>query len=181
MDGLTFISELVKSLAWPMVAAGIVMLLRKPLGELVPLLKKLKFREFEAEFGEEVKKLEKEAERVLPTADTQTVTATDADDTLVIGDPRASVITSAIQLEHAGREALKRNGTGLESGASRNIIGVTLALNGILSDEQSRLFNDALLLGDAVADNREVVDYEQALKYVRIVRRLINYLNKRSS
>jgi hypothetical protein len=68
VDGLTFTSELVKSLAWPAATVGIVLLLRKPMGKLLVLLKKLKYGDLEAEFGELVQQAAKEvatAENVL--------------------------------------------------------------------------------------------------------------------
>lgn len=36
MDGFTFISEIVKAIAWPSAVIGLVFLLRKPIVELVP-------------------------------------------------------------------------------------------------------------------------------------------------
>jgi len=47
MDTLTFISELIKAVAWPMTAIVLVVLLRKPIIELIPLLRKLKYKELE--------------------------------------------------------------------------------------------------------------------------------------
>jgi hypothetical protein len=38
MDGFTFISELVKAVAWPSAGVILVTLLRKPIIELIPLI-----------------------------------------------------------------------------------------------------------------------------------------------
>ncbi len=61
MDELTFISEIIKALAWPTVTVAIVFLLKKPIVELVPLMKKLKYKELELEFSQEVMALRVEA------------------------------------------------------------------------------------------------------------------------
>src|SRR5215218_6571872 len=58
MDGLTFTSQLVAALAWPITLLVSVLLLRKLLAELVPLLRKLKYSDVELTFGKEVAQLE---------------------------------------------------------------------------------------------------------------------------
>jgi Sec-independent protein translocase protein TatA len=63
MDSLTFIAELVKALAWPMSIVLMVFLLRHVLRDLLPSLRKLKYKEFEAEFSEELAKAELQAEQ----------------------------------------------------------------------------------------------------------------------
>ncbi|MDB5321760.1 MAG: hypothetical protein JWN40_3391 [Phycisphaerales bacterium] len=175
MDGLTFTSELVKSLAWPAAALFIVVLLRNPLATLVPLLKKVKYGELEAEFGETVKELEKEAEKVLPISNAQAV---EVKDTLVLGNPRMSVITSAMELEHMAREALKRKGVGLESNAAPDVLGISLALNKIVTPEQMHLFNALLKVGHRATFEMGPFDYQEAKAYVRAARRLMDYLSK---
>jgi lipopolysaccharide biosynthesis regulator YciM len=64
MDTLTFLSELIKSIAWPVTSIILVFLLRKPIIELVPLMKKLKYKELELEFSQEVMALKSETKEV---------------------------------------------------------------------------------------------------------------------
>lgn len=66
MDGFTFTSEVIKALAWPVSVTLLVFLLRKPIIELVPLMKKLKYKELELEFSQEIQALKLEAVDVLP-------------------------------------------------------------------------------------------------------------------
>lgn len=69
MDGLTFTSNLIASLAWPIATIVIVALLRTPLAKLVVLLKRLKWNELEMDFTEEFEQLEVLAEAAkLPPA-----------------------------------------------------------------------------------------------------------------
>lgn len=65
MDKLTFADDLVKSLAWPVVAIVMALTLRKSLVKLIPLLRKLKFKDLEAEFSEKLEQAEKSAAKVI--------------------------------------------------------------------------------------------------------------------
>ena len=62
MDKYTFISEITKALAWPATLIVVLLLLRKPLISLIPFMRKLKFKELEMEFSEQVQALKSEAE-----------------------------------------------------------------------------------------------------------------------
>ncbi|MCW8929640.1 MAG: hypothetical protein OQL19_05305 [Gammaproteobacteria bacterium] len=64
MDALTFISELIKAVAWPATAIILVVQLRKPIVELIPLLRRLKYKELEFEFAQEVSELKAEVEAI---------------------------------------------------------------------------------------------------------------------
>lgn len=61
MDALTFIAEVVKALAWPASVVAFLFMMRKPVGELIPLLRKLKYKEIEMEFSREIAELKAEA------------------------------------------------------------------------------------------------------------------------
>ncbi len=63
MDSLTFLSELVKALAWPMSVILIVFFLRHTLRDLLPSLRRLKYKEFEAEFSQDLAKAELQAQQ----------------------------------------------------------------------------------------------------------------------
>jgi hypothetical protein len=65
LDMLTFITELTKSLAWPIAALLFALMIRKPIAELVPLLRKLKYKEIELEFSKQIAELK--AEIATPT------------------------------------------------------------------------------------------------------------------
>lgn len=57
MDLLTFTAEAIKALAWPGAVLLLAIMLRKPIVELIPLLRKLKYKELEMEFSKEVAEL----------------------------------------------------------------------------------------------------------------------------
>ena len=65
MDVVTLIAKLVESLAWPLVFLVIMVLLRRPLTELLPLLKKLKYGDLELQFADKIKTLKAEVDKGL--------------------------------------------------------------------------------------------------------------------
>jgi hypothetical protein len=66
MDSLTFVSSLVQSLAWPAVVVVGVCLLRKPIANLIPLMQKLKYGDWEIDFGRRVDEVSAEIAHELP-------------------------------------------------------------------------------------------------------------------
>lgn len=54
MDVLTFTAEAIKALAWPTAVVLLAIMVRKPVIELLPFLRKLKYKELELEFAKEL-------------------------------------------------------------------------------------------------------------------------------
>jgi hypothetical protein len=59
---LNFIAELVKSLAWPVALLACILLLRRHLLALLPLIRTVKYSDVEIRFGQEIADLKKTAE-----------------------------------------------------------------------------------------------------------------------
>lgn len=57
MDFLTFLSSIIATLSWPITLLVLVVMLKKPISELIPLLRKLKYKELEMEFRDGVSEL----------------------------------------------------------------------------------------------------------------------------
>ena len=68
MDWLTFISTVVRSLAWPATVITLLVIVRKTLPELVRSLRKFKVKSIEIEFAERAKELAKDVGRLVPAA-----------------------------------------------------------------------------------------------------------------
>lgn len=118
MDWLTFISNAIASLAWPTALLVVVVVLRQKLGNLVGTLRRLKWRDLEAEFGQELKELEAAAKR-LPLAKPESTmldhtpapSRTDGTSTvkaLARLSPSAALLTSWIGVEEALSRAINR-------------------------------------------------------------------------
>jgi len=67
MDWLTFFSKIIDSIIWPLVIIVAGIILRKPLSSLIPLLRKLKYKDFEAEFSKEVSELRHIVKKEIPS------------------------------------------------------------------------------------------------------------------
>lgn len=107
MDTLTFISEVIKSLAWPVATVLLALMLRKPVTELITFLRKLKYKELEMEFSKEVAELKAEV-------NTQELAASEPLDVrqnaesrllkLVNFSTRAAIMEAWIEVESAATE-----------------------------------------------------------------------------
>ena len=102
MDVYTFLADLVKALAWPIVVIVIVFMLRKPLAGLIPLLQRLKFKDLELEFGQKIERVRAEARSELPIEHPSPGLPADAQDRilkLAEVSPRSAVIDAWRELE----------------------------------------------------------------------------------
>lgn len=61
MDVLTFAAEITKALAWPTALVLVALMIRKPVIELLPFLRRLKYKEIELEFSKELAQLKSDA------------------------------------------------------------------------------------------------------------------------
>ncbi|MGH2397987.1 MAG: hypothetical protein ACRDFW_13640 [bacterium] len=68
MDWLTFIARVIDAAAWPVTVFVILLLLRKPLSGLIPLLQRLKYKDLELEFGRQIQEVRQEVQAELPAA-----------------------------------------------------------------------------------------------------------------
>lgn len=111
MDILTFTAEIVKALAWPVSIIVLLFSARKWLAQLIPRLLKLKYKDFEAEFSEVLKRLESHAEKAqLPPVDShpllpdgKQVALWDRHVRLAAISPRAAMLEATRELNQAIR------------------------------------------------------------------------------
>ena len=68
MDTLTFISNVIQALAWPLTLLILILLLRTPITNLIPLIQRLRYKDLELEFGQRVEEAKVEAAQELPEA-----------------------------------------------------------------------------------------------------------------
>lgn len=105
MDILTFISELTKALAWPLAVVVLVMLLRKPIIEVFPSLRRLKYKEIELEFSQEVSELKAEVEAIAEEKgeEAPSITSTSSNlINLVSYSTRAAIMEAWLEVESSG-------------------------------------------------------------------------------
>jgi hypothetical protein len=64
MGALQFLASLISSLAWPITVTVLVFVLRVPLTRVLLTLTRLKYKDFELDFGRDLKRLEEDAKAV---------------------------------------------------------------------------------------------------------------------
>jgi hypothetical protein len=108
LDILSFVASLAESFAWPIALISTILVLRKQVVGLVPLLRKLKAGPVEAEFERSVEELSSEAEiTALPSSVPNTLESGAARlYKLAEISPRAAVIEAWQSVERAARSAV---------------------------------------------------------------------------
>lgn len=185
MDPLTFIAELAKAFAWPVCVVMLVYLFRHSLQALVPTIRKLKYKGFEADFTRDLEQAEIEAQKVsLATSDEAQrfvvgvpELAVDKYRRLADASPRAAVMEAWRDVE----VALSAVATGYDWDDPQNDrypnIGNVLSRlvrEGTL-DEGSRHFLDHLRrLRNQAAHARDVdLNADEALQFALLATRIV--------
>src|SRR2546425_11351416 len=101
MDTRTLVVELIKPLAWPVTLLLILLIMRKPVTDLILLVQKLKFRDLELEFGRKVEELTAQATAELPARRKpfESVVFPDKYLKLAENSPRSALLESWIEVE----------------------------------------------------------------------------------
>ncbi|MGB7210170.1 MAG: hypothetical protein WBD27_16050 [Pyrinomonadaceae bacterium] len=102
MDILTFLAQLAAALGWPIAIIIMVLILRKPIAGLIPLLQRLKYKDLELDFGRRIEEIKEEvAEELPPAAEVRALPAAPDSSILTLArvSPRAAVLESWLSLE----------------------------------------------------------------------------------
>lgn len=173
MDSLTFISELVDALAWPATVLVIVWLLRGPLTQLIPEVRKLKYRDFEAEFGREVEDLRERMVNAIPpskTAPEKTESFERLEELARIA-PNAAVLEAWKEVEAAARRLLAAHGLEVDSTGATPYLRIEQMLQRGEYVEESRvkIFKDLRRLRNKVAHATGYeISHVQAQEYIEL-------------
>ena len=174
MDWLQFVASIVGSLAWPGVVLAAVILLRRPLAALLPLLRRLKYKDLEVEFDREVRELREEAAAALPPLPRAVPSAIPEENALLelaSVSPRAAVVEAWLLVESAARRAIERRGMRPE--AERALSGPQLTrtlMHAEVLDNATRAVFDRLrmLRNQAVHAQDFAVGEASAREYVEL-------------
>ncbi len=182
MDLYTFIAQLVGALAWPVTVIIIILILRRPLVELIPLLQRLRFQGLELDFGKEVHALAEEIRNQLPPSQgilNMDETLREKWIELARVSPRAVVLEAWLQLEQAAIDALKRHDINLKSVEMHSplILGQALEQAGILAGTMPAVYHQLRNLRNAAAHaSAFAFSPDSAIEYADLAARLIAYL-----
>jgi len=182
LDWLTFTTELIKTLIWPLTVLVIVILLRKPIVGLIPLLQRIRYKDFELEFGRQIREVRAEANEELPPPRKVEAEIPQAPDPLLAlasVSPRAAVIESWRHVETAALDAAQRNNVPLKYRDAASPVRVIRALENanVVDPAVMAIFHDLRALRNQAAHAPEfALSTEAVLEYVELAKRLIDYL-----
>lgn len=185
MDWLTFFAEVIKAGAWPVATVFVVFTLRRPLGEILRLLKRLKYGNFEAEFDKEVKEAKESAEAELPQLFV-TVLQESADfgiySNLIRINPRSAVLEAWRMVEGELRNLVRKKGLLTEPTPPPSRVLRALDRANVLNVAQVALIHDLRALRNQTAHLEDFSPSEDtAMNYVQMALSIRDALRKKES
>ncbi|MBN6350233.1 hypothetical protein JZM10_01965 [Providencia rettgeri] len=171
MDVLKFFSELIKALAWPMATIILVILLRKPVVELIPLLRRLKYKEFELEFSKEVSELKAEVEAIAKEKSPSVPVSSSRLLDLVSFSTPAAIMEAWLEVESAAISTASSFWGQSTNDALKNTqkLGEYLLQCKVIDREQLDIFNKLRHLRNKVAHARDLnLSESDARSYVQL-------------
>lgn len=184
MDWLTFTSGLVLSLAWPLTAIMIVLMLKSSIETMIPNVKKFKAgpieAEFEkAEFNREVKVLRESADDLI---DDKPLNQHEKKlYQLSEVNPRSAILEAWQGVELSARKVVVEKGLYEAGPESRPLLDMyrALAKHDLVSDKDLDLFNELRELRNQAAYKESFMPTkESAINYIELSRKLRNTINK---
>ncbi|MCL1140326.1 hypothetical protein [Shewanella pneumatophori] len=177
MDWMQFTIALIDKLIWPLVLVFAVMNLKRPLAKLIPLAKKLKFKDLELEFGQGLKAVTEQAEGVFPELKTDKKTLLIASANSL---PNSAVLETWEQVDLAAERLIKLHcdNITLDKNTRYKHIENILISEALINTKQGKLFSELRQLRNRVA---HAVNYEvgkaEAIQYIELCFKLIEHLN----
>lgn len=184
MDVLTFISELIKAVAWPATAIVLVVLLWKPIVELIPLLRKLKYKEIELEFAQEVYELKAEVEAIAKEKGEEAPSIASTSSNLlnlVTFSTRAAIMEAWLEVESASVTVASSFWGGPPNETFRNMprLGEYLLQCKVIDEKQLSVFNKLRQLRNKAAHAQELdLSENDARSYVQLASDLAKHIRE---
>jgi hypothetical protein len=202
MDVPTFIVGLLNAIAWPAAVVLIVLLLRAPISARLAELTRLKWKDLELEFQRELKKVEEQADKLLPK-----VHEVETSDTLKIGvgeevaisegfsidvdkdqfsrlaelSPPAAIIQVWLTVENALRSLAARHDIPVSTRTSSLDLIKLLTQREILDNPTIAILNNLRALRNNAAHARaSELSASQAKEYQAVTHRLVTALMKKT-
>lgn len=186
MDILSFIASLISSLAWPGTVILCVIFLRKPIAELIPFMRNLKFKDLEISFDHRLNELKAEADQAeLPSIPAP---ATEPPAKVALGtdywntieglsevSPRAAIAEAWRRVEGALEDYFRR--LGQERPPSyQGMLRTLRAQNRPIPIAMSLLQELRVLRNRAVHARDFEIDSHQAIEFAQLSERIVSSL-----
>jgi hypothetical protein len=183
MDLLTFTAEVVKALAWPSTMLVLAFLLRKPITQLLPNTRRLKYKELEMEFSKEIAELKADAKHEIAAQGPDQLKLTSSDKSrllsLVSYSTRAAIIEAWVQLETAAAACAAAFWNSSDSSVFKNYaqLGEYLLQCRAITPNQLEIFNKLRELRNKAAHTEELnLSENDARVYVELAAELTAHI-----
>jgi len=179
MTKLEFIIRLLELLIWPVTIFIILFIIRKPLKDLMPFLKRAKISELELEFDRELAKVKSVAEDEFKSLKTDWKT-----DLLNLAQnfPNAAILEAWKEIENRTEALIHKSEPKLNLDVSTRykLMQNVLTEENIIETKKAKIFNDLRQIRNKVAHaNDYTVSKDQALNFISISVQLIEYLEEK--
>lgn len=183
------IVQIIESIKWPVVIVITLFIFRKPISNIIPYLNTIKYRNFEAKFGRNIKQLEKDAKN-LPCSVRIKDTDYKVDKNLLLDssnryfqlakiDPISAVLDAWRDLSFTIFEKAKELNI-KEKHSLRKIVGI-LNKKGILHISEKNMFEKLYRLrNQALYEGRPNLSFIDAITYSHLAKILASYIKKLS-
>lgn len=189
IDWVTLITKLVSALAWPVTIFIIIVLLRKPLKELLPRLLKLKYKDLELSFDKELKEaIEKADTTALPKVDDLVVDSAIIEKrkrlfVLARNYPRAAILEAWLELEASIGNALYAQNITTKNERTSGKISYKNSAKILFENTPQYMsyFNSLLDLRNMAVHSGEdefEIDNKKAVSFIELALRLVAYIDK---
>jgi len=171
MDYLSFVSEITKSLAWPIVTVVGIFAFRQEIILLIPRIKKAKIGNTEFEFDIPVSVL---AEKYLETAQPPKIANREKE--LAATDPKRAVIETWMRIETAARRVFYKLGIAYTGTPHTPFLSCVKELEdkGIVTFDESILVRELQILRNRVIQDREFrPSVESVEQYIELSKTVI--------
>ena len=181
MDLLTFIAKLMEVLVWPVTAIILVTVLRREIGALAPLIRKLKAGPLEAEFEREVREMRTAVEANTQNTEVAQTTWQVSAEKLAQVNPRSAILEAWRQTEMAAIRTLRKKQPELNDQQVRSTRDVLRLLgeSGLSNQEEVALLNQMRFLRNQAGhvDSFQPT-YEAAMNFVQLAATLVGRMSQ---
>lgn len=176
MDTTQFIIELTDKLAWPLVAVMALAMLKRPLEELLPLAKRLKYKDLEVEFDQVLQAVSRDAAGVFPELEQDQRSRLIA---TVKHLPNAAVLEAWDEVDVAAETLIRQQVKDVDLAVNTRYktMGTILARQELLDTKKVKLFHELRQLRNKVAHAENFsVGPAEAVQYIELCLRLVEHL-----
>jgi hypothetical protein len=182
---LGFISQIISSLAWPITLLTCVLLLKRHLLALIPLVRTVKYSDVEIRFGQEVAELNRTTDiaDLPPQQGNPKQNQWESLSRLAEVRPRTAIRSAWGQVESSIRELAKKKNTEITDTAEGMpmVIGAILLNQGVLTSQQYELMQKLrMLYHEAERAEPDTITTDSAAEYVGLALRLAASIDEKN-